>query len=420
MEHNGSNEQAGAQREQDSSLSNHTDNSDLIKELKINVHGRFRSSSGKFSFPVVATSPHGTEQCYQFPLAQSDEMFRPLRDVSWDKNREVLRACTPGGTDMVGLKDRGVTFDYHRENIHYTGAIVPMSPKRGQKPPCKVELFTDTVSTQYSIKQGHTQVIHQDIEVRSGSQVKRRPGQRQVMKGTAEEELADFVVVNKDKLTTKALQHIANHDGMEWLHIVAFSLTNLKDNPQVRGNLGAARKQDNTRMMVIEKVPKVLSRYSDVSVDLQGQFLLFPHTELVKDIAYEVSVHHGLTHLTVYQNTDVFSEYDYPRSTDQLIVLVIQALLQGRACHVSELAQLKQENSSESVSLDGHAMAGDSSDVMFWMDDESKVADHESVDAVSYEDQTLGKSTGLAQGLFKESPREETEERGHCYNLRRL
>ena len=39
----------------------------------------------------------------------------------------------------------------------------------------------------------------------------------------------------------------------------------------------------------------------------------------MKDNAYTVGLHHGSVCLKVYQNIDVFSEYEHPRNTDQLI-----------------------------------------------------------------------------------------------------
>jgi hypothetical protein len=406
------------------SLSNGVVTGDMVRELKHNVHGRFESASSKVSFPVVATSPRGTERCYQFPLDEVDGVFRPVRSVQWDEGREVLRAYTPGGTEMVGLKDRGVSFDYKRQELRYSGTIIPMSPKRGQKAKRDVKVFEEGKPLSYTVKQGQAHVIHQDVMLRSNTKKRRKPGQRQVMKCSAEDELTAFIEANKERLTLAAKQHLSNRDAMEWLHIVAFSLTNLKDNPQVRGNLGAARKQDNTRMMVVEKIPKLLSRYGDVSVELQGQFSMFPHTELVKDIAYEVSMHHGLTQLTVYQNTDVFSEYDYPRSTDQLIALVVEALLQGRACHVSELQQVKQESNGLTMQIDEESKEADLGDVMLWVDDESKIADCDSsglemeVDDGSVQKNPCKVELSSAHAFFQEGERQEDEERGHRYDLR--
>ncbi len=362
-----------------------------VAEVKQNVHGRFYSSSKKISMPVVAHTVAGKEYCHQFPLHEVDAIFRPVESVRWDDNKQILRGNTPNGTAMVGVVDRGMPFDYAKSGLSYSGCIIPMSPERKQQVKKNIKVFSEDVALSYNTKIKNAHVLGQDVNVRSGTKKKRKPSQNRVMKCSAKDELKKFIINNKSKMTAEAISHLRKQRDAEWLHIIAYSLTNVKHNPQVMNNLGAARKQDNTRMMVIEKVPKRLSEYSDVSVDLQAQFSMLPSSQVVKDIAYEVVIHHGHTRLNVYQNIDVFSEYEYPKNTDQLIVLVVEALLQGQACHVSEIminAEAKRHDESMEV------------------DDESKFADEN--------------ESGIANNLrlFPQHKDHSDEMRGHDHNLR--
>jgi hypothetical protein len=367
-----------------------------VSVVRQNIHGRFAHASKKISIPVITRNEKGEEYCHQFPFDQVDNCFRPVESVSWDAAGEVLRGNTPNGTAMVGVIDRGMPFDYANSGTQYSGCIIPMSPDRKQKAKRSIRVFNNDDAVNYDIKVKTGHVLGQDVHVRTNSKKKRKPSQNRVMKCSAKDELKRFLNNNRSKLTAESINHLQKQTNPEWLHIIAHSLTNMNTNPQVRNNLGAARKQDNTRMMVIEKVPKRLSQYNDVSVDLQAQFSMFPNSQLVKDIAYEVVIHYGRVRLNVYQNIDVFSEYDYPRNTDQLISLVVEALLQGQAAHVSELVNLKQGG-----------ISGEDMDV----DDESKCSE-ENVSRIANRQVLFQRRDDLG------GENSNGEERGHDYNLR--
>jgi hypothetical protein len=389
QEERGSN-QRGAQS--NNYLSRKKISSSDVSEVKYNVHGRFYSASKKISIPIIAQAGSGEEYCHQFNFHHIDPLFRPVESVRWDDGKQILRANTPNGTAMVGLVDRSLPFDYRHQNSNYSGCIVPMSPERQQKGKKTIPVFKNNEGVKLDVKVKQENVLGTDVYVRTSSRKKRKPSQNRVMKCSAKDELKQYIADNSADLTAEAVNHLRAQNDAEWLHIVAYSLTNVRHNPQVRNNLGAARKQDNTRMMVIEKVPKRLSQYKDVQVDLQAQFSMLPNSEVVKDISYEVVIHHGRTRLNVYQNIDVFSEYDYPRNTDQLIALVIEALLQGQACHVSEvIAQPKCDQVNELMEVD----------------QESKVADENEA------------SLANDLRLFQPAQNKGGKQSGHNYNLRK-
>ena len=310
---------------------------DSINQTRRNTHGRFAPSAKKISLPVLVTDHQGKDMSYQYDWSELAEGLREVQDIRWSNDKELVSALTPKGTKMVGVKKRGVAFDFSRGNVSFSGHVVPMSPDRGQHRVKKIAVYTDDYEPKLNEKKQSQRVVGKDVIIRSGSKKKRKPSQNQVMKHPAKDELKRFLRENIDDLTPEAIAHLNHGKTGEWLHIIAYSLTNLKNNPQQRSNLGAARQQDNTRMMVVEKIPKHLSQYDDVTVDLHAKFSMLPNSEVIKDIAYEVVLQHGRAQLRVYQNTDVFSEYDQPRNTDQLIACVIEALLRGDACRVGKV-----------------------------------------------------------------------------------
>jgi hypothetical protein len=324
-------------------LAGHVITSDDISELKHNVHGRYKAGANKISLPLIIDKTDGTKECRQFNWGNMDSFFRPVSSVSWDKEHNVVRGKTPNGTKMVGVEDRGLAFTFEGVNEEYHGQIIPMSPQRSQQPRQPFAVMSNNAPINLYQKKNQTLVIKEDVYRRSQEKKKRKPSQNQVMKCTAKEELKHFLQKHKSQLSDDAFQYFTHHKKAEWLHIVAYSLTNVNENPQQMDNLGAAKKRDNTRMMVIEKIPKRLSQYDDVRVEVAGEFNLLPQSDVIKDIAYKVSLEHGFKKLVVYQNIDVFSDYEHPRTTDQLIALVIESLLQGRAQQISPLIDKKKE-----------------------------------------------------------------------------
>ncbi len=315
--------------------------SEELTELKRNVHGRYYSGASKVSLPVIVDED-GRQHCRQFSLEENDSVFRPVHNLSWDDDHQIIRGETPGGTKMTGVVDRALSIDYSNHVESYHGTIIPMSPERGQRKKNHFSFIDNEDGLSLICKINQTHVNKQDVYARANGTKKRKPSQKGVMKRSAGDELKRYLNENSENIAQEVQQYLKSAKDMEWLHIIAYSLTQLRDNPQVRSNLGAARKVDNTRMMVIEKIPKKFSQYHDVSVDIVGKFQMLPHSELVKDIAYTVELHHGSVCLKVYQNIDVFSEYEHPRNTDQLIALVIEGLLQGRAQKISAMGMEKR------------------------------------------------------------------------------
>ena len=150
--------------------------------------------------------------------------------------------------------------------------IITMSPERGQRKKNHFSFIDNENGLSLICKINQAHVNKQDVYARANGTKKGKPSQKGVMKRSAGDELKRYLNENSENIAQEVQQYLKSAKDMEWLHIVAYSLTQLRDNPQVRSNLGAARKVDNTRMMVIEKIPKKLSQYDDVSVDISVNF----------------------------------------------------------------------------------------------------------------------------------------------------
>ena len=324
------------------SLQNIVIDRDFIDSTTSNPYGRFTPSSQKRSYAVITPNPddqgHWNVGHLNLSSMPNSDIDRPLHNATITLNShnqpQTLRAHTPTfNTAMIGTIDRGLEFMLDEQGISSSGVILPLSPdthKRKSKKTLVVFKDPEQLSAA-TTKHKHTTVYGKDVYYRSNRGKKRRCSQKKIMGNTSAKSTMRIYGHNNDSiLTIESADFLKQTKKAEWLHLIAHSLTPQAEDPQQRANIGAALPRDNTKMMVIENIAKVLSQYDDVGIHVDAHFLMLPHSEIIKDIHYSVELHYKNTSLTLFQHTNVFSSYEHPRASDQMLLLAAIALLTGK------------------------------------------------------------------------------------------
>ena len=147
----------------------------------------------------------------------------------------------------------------------------------------------------------------------------------------------------------------------EWLHAYGFSLTPVSQNPQHKGNLGAAAKWANTEMMVLERIAKwfALNQNADTQITVNTLFQMLHQSELIETIHFEVNIEFQTRFIRFIQDLDVFKEYPVFRKASDLAQAtgISHAILSAQmpVCsekigRVSVLAETKSASASSSNS----------------------------------------------------------------------
>lgn len=115
-------------------------------------------------------------------------------------------------------------------------------------------------------------------------------------------------ILSKDmiKFLSKAINRkLGSNLKNEWLHLYAYSLCGLYLNPQIKSNLGAASKLNNTEMMILEKVASFFvlnSKSDDLKVMVGGNFKTILDTNLLKEIDFKVKLSKNDNQVTINQH----------------------------------------------------------------------------------------------------------------------
>ena len=300
-----------------------------LQDITSNPWGRFKSPSSKTAYLFSISN---CKQACQFSATgnNDDPRFRLLDTISIDKNNRV-RAQSPGLTDYHGSEDRSLSMQLNANGQEISGQAYCLSPTK--KPAVKpFSIFAHCGNTAINTyeKDSTVSIRHADI-ARRNAMKKNRRSQKKVMKCSANDELDAFSKENHEQLSPDSKNHISaglKHNEMEWLHRSAYSLTPLTNNPQRASNLGAASKDDNTRMMVIEKFAHFFSQFDDVDVTINPRFILFNNSDVIKSIHYKLTLRYEGRTLTVTQNTECFSLHPRSHASDKLLITIAHALLQ--------------------------------------------------------------------------------------------
>ena len=318
-------------------ITSFTFNSKFIAEVTQNTYGRFAKASCKRAFAILTQRDSGDWEVGYFNLANqaNSELDRPLIDCTITVDQrgipDSIRARTPTShTSMHGNSDRSITFKLTRPSEKQTGIIFPTSPKKKGRSAQKMKILTKDDSSR-DIKKSQVRVIGADVAYRSNSGKKRRCSQKKVMGNLSARSTMRMHGNNNEKdLTPEAADFLKKTNKAEWLHLIAHSLTPRSQDPQQRSNLGAALARDNTKMMIMENVAKLLSQCNDVNAKIDAEFRLLPNTDIIDKIQYELKLKHKKSSLILKQKTNVFSDYQHPVASDQMLLLVAISLLTGK------------------------------------------------------------------------------------------
>ena len=294
-----------------------------LREITQNTWQRYTPSSSKTAYLFL-----NTKLTFEATSPNNDPRFRPLHNVTLENN-DTIRAQSPGLTDYYGSKDRGLSMQLKANGQKISGYGYCLSPTN-RPAATSFSIFKD--SSNDSI---HTNTTTQTLAVNAHDILKRKakrrqPSQNTVMQCSAKSELIKFYRRNKKYLSTDAKNFIQNNlDNQEWLHQSAYSLTPLTDNPQQASNLGAASKDENTRMMVIESFAHFFSQFDDVDVKINPRFKLFNNSNVIKSIHYTLTLCHEGKTLTVTQHTECFSHHSPSHASDKLLITIAHKLLKA-------------------------------------------------------------------------------------------
>ena len=304
-------------------------NEEMYETIIANRYGRFKPASDRRGLAIVVAGKVGYLDFSPWESAWNRPLLKAQLDVSDTGELQSLRAHTPTGDVHFGDLARGLHFDLSESGEHTTGVLIPTSPvhARVRQARKSIPIFQCPPSSKGVTNHKQVNVIGADVLKRRAE--KRRRSQNQVMRRSAAQAMQNYAKQHEKMLTKAALNLLQNPPKAEWLHLVANSLMPKNDRADCRDNLGAATSKDNTRMMVIELMAQILSQIDDVGVQIDACFLKLPMSDVIEKITYTLDLSYNGRSLSLTQHIDVFSTYDAPRCSDQVMLLAAIHLLKG-------------------------------------------------------------------------------------------
>lgn len=330
-------------------LSSLTIDTQLIDRVQGHCYGRFARSAAKQGFAIIRLNAvNGQVNSIgqsNFIRVFKPQQDRPLVNASVDFNHaglSELRAHTPtNNTPMIGDAERSLHFTLLIGEQVEQGVLMPTSPvARRRITKKKFPVFkADFAGSAAVVKRVNESINGDDVATRL-TKKKRRCSQNKVMGNqSALSCMQSFASRQQSMLNAQAYQFLNRVRKAEWLHLLAHSLSPLTKDPQQRHNLGAGLARDNTRMMVIENIIKFLSQFIDVAMQVDASFMMVPGSQIIQSIQYVLTIAYQDRTLRLRQFFNVFSHYDYPRQSDQLLLFAVFALLTNQSCQPVSLAQ---------------------------------------------------------------------------------
>ncbi len=337
-----------------------------FSELAVNEHNRYEKPSFKVGHAIIREDEYGNLVADQYDIIQQKKdlatTVRPLINVKKLKDKfgnEKYYAETPTThTPMVGTRINNFKEGPDQDNLE-EGFIVYFSPVTTKSNYGNINdidkewpVFTDKkvcercgndkknsnktskdsaarcsmCNAPVVMKGGKThQIIGEDIALRD--QIKyRKPDQNTVMGHSAVAETADFLAHFRNKLHPKIIEKldkiskvkVGSRIRSEWLHALGFSLTQMKNDPQVCENLGSASFWANTEMMILERIAKWFALNNpDLLVHTQPIFEMFLNTDQIRRIYHNVTLQSDSRFLQFERFINPMALYPrYRKSTD--------------------------------------------------------------------------------------------------------
>jgi hypothetical protein len=288
--------------------------------------GRERSASDRVAAVLLCETDTGLQwnqytSLEALPANSGQVKFRPLTCVR-KLSDEIYEANSPGKRVYRANIKRGVLIEGK--------PLLCFSPKK--KPRCRHQKNQQSVNVNYpqctvlslDTRANTVIVSSSDMIVRAGQL--RRPSQNQAKGGSAKKAVVEFAKQHKKTLSRserEVFDEVAN--DFEWLHLIAFSLMPLSQDPQLPENLAAAPAKDNTRMMIMEMIARRFAKLSDVEVRLSPSFEVYQGTEVIHAIHYQLKVRWITTgrEVNVTQHTAVAANNPVPKASDKALAVAV-------------------------------------------------------------------------------------------------
>lgn len=253
-----------------------------------------------------------------------------------------LNVNTPNGTAMEATHFIDVSLQSVKEKSDVIQSTLCLFSKKGDTP-ATIKPFAmdmDTTNEPHGNKENTPPIIKGgtaiDLELCHRDR-RLEPQQKQVMGATAKAAFLKYIEENKhryDDTTYSILKTLVEENSFEWLHCLAFRLCPEWFNPQAPENLGAALKDVNTYMMVLEGVAAEFAKEPSNKVTVLSRFKMLKNSsKLVEEIFYSVSIANQNKKVTLSSTIPalVLNNHTRPTTTDMpQAIHVAKALLKEK------------------------------------------------------------------------------------------
>ena len=130
--------------------------------------------------------------------------------------------------------------------------------------------------------------------------------------------LSEEMIDRLKRSVNAALTGFKSHHRPEWLHAVGYTLTSMKENPQVADNLGANPKWANTQMMILEKIAKWFAMNRPESrMHIKPLFEMLLDSDIIHKLYFEVDVNYNNDYLRMFMDIHPFKKWPlFPKAYD--------------------------------------------------------------------------------------------------------
>ncbi|OGT49158.1 MAG: hypothetical protein A3E82_09420 [Gammaproteobacteria bacterium RIFCSPHIGHO2_12_FULL_38_11] len=297
---------------------------------------------------------------YEVPVVKP--LMSELCEYTLPNGNPVLYGKTEEGIDMVSTRFYELTIQ-HEEDSPVDYVFYPLSPLKGKRlpsEPAHVKRFRDTSEAKKAIentapyiKPGRLRVVNEDIPRRADTP--RIPDQNTVMGMSAVNVYQEALKKYKNILTDEAAEIMEVASNTLWrgstifeaqlrpehLHLLGYGyypmeisdknphLCGENSTPQRIGNLGAARRCDNTRMMIAERTgERIIRRYANAEVEIGGAFAMLLDTEVINTIYYWVEIVIKDFRVRFTQKIDAFErDPQFSKASDMAMLVEILCMM---------------------------------------------------------------------------------------------
>ena len=321
--------------------------------LSKNENNRYAANSSKVAHAVITRDTDGSKIATQYRLPEGDEPDTPvvcqITDIQEIEREGMIRYQARGFDGRKWYSKRSEHAEVRLEGDEAITAVdiayfseddeSDDGPFCGSHVAIQRFLSSHAESSAKIVKGGHDMVVDPVSVLQRDSDRNRIVSQNKIMgtsqkgKGkSARDVYEDFFCSMKETLSSDMLRILErafsadikispeNQYRPEWLHAYGFSLTPISENPQHRGNLGAAGKWVNTEMMILERIAKwfALNQNASTQITIKTLFEMLCSSDLIDRLHFEVNIEFQSRLFRFIQDLDAFKESPVFRKASDL------------------------------------------------------------------------------------------------------